>query len=69
MLCFLYFLLVGASTQPYYMLKCVIFSEFDLKLGPVLRYQYPEYMSKEQFNTLSDILIPLPELCGKLITA
>lgn len=51
------------------MLKCVIFCEFDLKKGPVLRYQYPVYVNKEQFNTMSDILIPLPELCGKLITA
>ena len=51
------------------MLKCVIFCEFDLKKGPVLKYQFPTYVNKEQFNTMSDILIPLPELCGKLITA
>ena len=51
------------------MLKCVIFCEFEIKLGPVLKYQYPKYLKNEQFNPLSDILIPLPELCGKLITA
>ena len=51
------------------MLKCVIFCEFDLKLGPVLRYQYPNYINDEDFNALSDVLIPFPEICGKIIIA
>lgn len=51
------------------MIKCVIFCEFDVNVGPVVRYQYPKYMSNEVFGALSDFLIPSPELCGKLITA
>jgi len=51
------------------MIKCVMFCEFDVNFGPILTYQYPNYMSNEVFGTLSDFLIPLPELCGKLITA
>ncbi|CAG9333103.1 unnamed protein product [Blepharisma stoltei] len=51
------------------MISCVMFCEFHIKRGPALVYQYPEnYLSKDTFDSLSDILIPRPELCGKVIS-
>lgn len=46
-----------------------MFCEFHIKLGPWLVYQFPEnYLCKDTFDSLSDILIPRPELCGKVIS-
>jgi len=51
------------------MIKCVLFCEFDYKLGPALVYQYPlNYLKEDQFNAHSDVLIPRPEICGKVVT-
>ncbi|KAH7640423.1 nitrogen permease regulator-like 2 [Dermatophagoides farinae] len=50
-------------------IDAIIFCEFDVHLGPVLKHQYPEnYVTKETFESLSVYLIPKPELYGKLIT-
>ena len=51
------------------MINCVLFSEFHVKAGPSLVYQYPlDYLSEPQFKAVCDILIPRSELCGKVIS-
>eukprot|EP01041_Mallomonas_annulata_P013466 gene13466-28534_t len=46
----------------------VTYSEFDNKVGPQLRYQYPSgILSPEVFETLSDYVIVGKHLCGKVI--
>lgn len=50
-------------------INAIIFCEFDVNLGPILKHQYPDnYITKEFFESLSVYLIPKPELYGKLIT-
>ncbi|KAJ6225375.1 hypothetical protein RDWZM_003920 [Blomia tropicalis] len=50
-------------------IKAIIFCEFDVNLGPILKYQHPiDYISKETFESLIVYLIPKSELHGKLIT-
>ena len=51
------------------MISCILFCEFNVRHGPSLVHSCPpNYLSKEQFNAFSDILIPRPELCGKVTT-
>ena len=50
-------------------MNAVIYCEFDHQLGPSIVYQYPkDYVSHTTFNNFAEILIPRPELCGKVIT-
>lgn len=51
------------------MINCVLFCEFNVKKGPALVYCVPTgYFTNEHFDTVSDLLIPCPELCGKVIS-
>ena len=46
----------------------VTYSEFDNKVGPQLRFQYPEgILGPEVFETLSDYVIVGKHLCEKFI--
>lgn len=50
-------------------LKCILFAEFDVKIGPCLVAQSPEkYLSKEQFGLVDKYLITKPELSDRLLT-
>ncbi|RWS25154.1 nitrogen permease regulator 2-like protein [Leptotrombidium deliense] len=50
-------------------IACIFFCEFHAVAGPKIAYQVPEdYVSKENFDSLSVYLIPKPELQGRLIT-
>ena len=47
----------------------VYFSEFHYIHGPILLYQYPEdTISTDEYNLLSDYIIPKPILWGKVFT-
>ncbi len=49
-------------------LLALTYSEFDNKVGPQLRFQFPEgVVSKEAFEELSDYVIVGKHLCGKCI--
>lgn len=59
----------SARCNSYAMINCVLFSEFHVKAGPSLVCQFPlDYLSEPQFKSVCDILIPRPELCGKVIS-
>ena len=47
----------------------ILFCEFDVRRGPVIKYQHPrDIVSKEAFDSLSVYLIPKSELHFKIIT-
>ncbi len=63
-------------------IRCIVFSEFEVKLGPQIAFQVssmvyfsgimtakvPEgYISKDEFTAVKKFLIPKPELCDRLI--
>uniref|UniRef100_A0A5S6Q079 Nitrogen permease regulator 2 n=2 Tax=Trichuris muris TaxID=70415 RepID=A0A5S6Q079_TRIMR len=49
-------------------LLCLIYAEFDARVGPRIVYQVPEeIVSKELFDSLSAFLIPRSELVDRLI--
>lgn len=40
-------------------IKCIFYSEFDLKAGPVILYQHPpDYIQQETFKVLQSYVIP-----------
>lgn len=45
----------------------VTYSQFDNVVGPQLLYAYPDVMSKECFESLSDYVIVGRHLCNKVI--
>eukprot|EP00965_Chrysotila_dentata_P094638 3129593-Pleurochrysis_carterae.AAC.1 len=49
-------------------LRAVFLCEFDNQVGRTLAHQAPrDYISAEEFDAISDYLIPKPQLCGRLI--
>ena len=49
--------------------SAVFFSEFHYIHGPILLYQYPEkVVENDEYNLLSDYIIPKPSMCGKVFT-
>ena len=49
-------------------LLCVTYSEFDNKIGPQLRFSWPEGIINKYFESLSDYVIVGKHLCGKVIS-
>ncbi len=47
---------------------CIFFTEFDIKTGANIIYQTPNYLKMEEFNIISDFIIPNSELCNKIIS-
>ena len=46
----------------------VFFVEFDTRRGRIVSFQEPaDAISSEEFDAISDYLIPKPTLCGRLI--
>lgn len=49
-------------------LESIFFSEFDNRVGRTLAFQEPPHViSPEEFDAISDYLIPKPQLCDQLI--
>lgn len=50
-------------------LRGVTYSEFDNKVGPRLKFQYPvDAISSDEFESFADYVIVGKHLCGKIIT-
>ena len=50
-------------------LRGVTYSEFDNKVGPRLKFQYPpNAISSDEFEAFADYVIVGKHLCGKIIT-
>eukprot|EP00035_Acanthoeca_spectabilis_P011167 m.196359 g.196359 ORF g.196359 m.196359 type:complete len:396 (-) comp15254_c0_seq1:2573-3760(-) len=50
-------------------IEAVLYSEFNVTLGPQLVFQSPpDFFSKEQFGNVDKYLISKPELAGKVLT-
>ena len=47
---------------------CIFFSEFDIKTGANIIYQIPNYLKIEEFNIISNFIIPNSELCNKIMS-
>jgi hypothetical protein len=47
-------------------IKHIVFAQFDPKLGPTMEYSHPP-LEAAVFRTLSDFLIPKPELCNHTV--
>ena len=59
----------ASSTGPAAELRCAFYCFFDDVIGRTLAAQEPpEYITSEQFDAISDYLIPKPQLCGRLLT-
>lgn len=51
-------------------IEAVLYSEFNVTLGPQLVFQSPpDFFSKEQFGNVDKYLISKPELAGKVSVA
>lgn len=51
------------------MIKCIFLAEFHHELGPIISQQVPEeYVSKEVFDAIHNLIITKPELQNRLIT-
>ena len=59
----------SSSGGPAAELRCAFYCFFDDVIGRTLAAQEPpEYIKSEQFDAISDYLIPKPQLCGRLLT-
>lgn len=49
-------------------LRAVLFCEFDNSVGRTLAFQEPAgFISADEFDAISEFLIPKPQLCGRLL--
>ena len=49
-------------------LRAVLFCEFDNSVGRTLAFQEPAgFMTADEFDAISEFLIPKPQLCGRLL--
>ena len=59
----------SATSGPAAELRCAFYCFFDDVIGRTLAAQEPlDYIKTEQFDAISDYLIPKPQLCGRLLT-
>jgi hypothetical protein len=59
----------GNAPAPVPLLRGVTYSEFDNKVGPRLKFQYPpDAISSDDFESMAEYVIVGKHLCGKIIT-
>ena len=59
----------SSSAAPHHELRAIFLCEFDNHVGRTLAFQEPaDTFSADEFDDISDYLIPKPQLCGNLVT-
>ena len=59
----------SASSEVHHELRAIFLCEFDNTVGRTLAFQEPaDTFSPDEFDDISDYLIPKPQLCGNLVT-